>query len=118
MYGWRARLGILVPSTNIDGCGYDQMLINTMKERNGNLPTTTTSTAVVDEVLDQKGRPHEDHVGNLCGQRDGCEISDRVVAELLLKAGADGDRRRREENGATVRPRLVHGFAAHVATAG
>jgi len=115
MYGWRARLGILVPSGNIalepefglmtpegvschyhrfvftgggsneevvrnlrkaeeliadasevishvhpavvvmagtgvsfiDGYGYDQMLIKKMKERNGNLPTTTTSTSVI-----------------------------------------------------------------------
>jgi maleate cis-trans isomerase len=115
MYGWRARLGILVPSGNIalepefrlmtpegvschyhrfvftggqsneevvknlrkaeeligdasevishvhpavvvmtgtgvsfiDGYGYDQALIKKMKERNGNLPTTTTSTSVI-----------------------------------------------------------------------
>jgi len=115
MYGWRARLGILVPSGNIalepefrlmapegvschyhrfvftggqtneevvrnlrkaeefigdaseiishvhpavvvmagtgvsfiDGYGYDQILIKKMKERNGNLPTTTTSTSVI-----------------------------------------------------------------------
>ena len=115
MYGWRARLGVLVPSGNvaiepefglmtpegvachyhrfafvggksneeivknlkkaedhiadaaelishinpavvvmagtgvsfIDGYGYDQMLINKMKERNGNRPTTTTSTSVI-----------------------------------------------------------------------
>jgi maleate isomerase len=32
----------------IGGYGYDQMLINKMKERNGNLPTTTTSTSVID----------------------------------------------------------------------
>ena len=31
----------------IDGYGYDQMLIKKMKERNGNLPTTTTSTSVI-----------------------------------------------------------------------
>jgi maleate isomerase len=116
MYGWRARLGILVPSANIvlepefslmtpegvschyhrftfiggnkdgesvnrlrkaeefiadasemithvrpavvvmagtgvsfiDGYGYDQMLIKKMKERNHNLPTTTTSTSVIE----------------------------------------------------------------------
>jgi maleate cis-trans isomerase len=116
MYGWRARLGILVPSGNvaiepefrlmtpegvachfhrftfvggksneeivrnlrkaeeqiadasevishvhpavvvmagtgvsfIDGYGYDQMLIKKMKGRNGNVPTTTTSTSVID----------------------------------------------------------------------
>jgi maleate cis-trans isomerase len=115
MYGWRARLGVLVPSGNvviepefklmtpegvachyhrftfvggktneevvknlrraedhiadasevishvnpavvvmagtgvsfIDGYGYDQMLIKKMKERNGNVPTTTTSTSVI-----------------------------------------------------------------------
>jgi len=115
MYGWRARLGVLVPSGNvviepefrlmtpegvacyyhrftfvggktneevvknlrraedhiadasevishvnpavvvmagtgvsfIDGYGYDQMLIKKMKERNGNMPTTTTSTSVI-----------------------------------------------------------------------
>jgi len=32
----------------IGGYGYDQMLIRKMKERNGNLPTTTTSTSVLD----------------------------------------------------------------------
>jgi maleate isomerase len=32
----------------IDGCGYDQMLIKKMQERNGHLPTTTTSTSVID----------------------------------------------------------------------
>ena len=116
MYGWRARLGILTPSTNIvlepefhvmapagvschyhrfafvgdkkddeivkrlrkaeeyiadasemishvrpavvvmagtgvsfiDGAGYDHALIQKMQERNGNLPTTTTSTAVIE----------------------------------------------------------------------
>lgn len=32
----------------IGGYGYDQMLIKKMKERNGNLPTTTTSTSVLD----------------------------------------------------------------------
>ncbi|MFC1957937.1 hypothetical protein ACFLVQ_00010 [Chloroflexota bacterium] len=32
----------------IGGLGYDQMLIKKMKERNGNLPTTTTSTSVLD----------------------------------------------------------------------
>ncbi len=32
----------------IGGYGYDQMLIRKMKERNGNLPTTTTSTAVIE----------------------------------------------------------------------
>jgi maleate isomerase len=32
----------------IGGYGYDQMLIKKMKERNGNLPTTTTSTSVID----------------------------------------------------------------------
>lgn len=32
----------------IGGYGYDQMLIGKMKERNGNLPTTTTSTAVIE----------------------------------------------------------------------
>jgi maleate isomerase len=31
----------------IGGYGYDQLLIQKMKERNGNLPTTTTSTAVI-----------------------------------------------------------------------
>jgi len=31
----------------IGGFGYDQMLIKKMKERNGNLPTTTTSTSVI-----------------------------------------------------------------------
>jgi maleate cis-trans isomerase len=34
----------------IGGYGYDQMLIETMKERNGNLPTTTTSTSVIDAL--------------------------------------------------------------------
>jgi maleate isomerase len=116
MYGWRARIGILIPSSNIviepsfslmipegvschyhrfafigdnrdeeivkrlkraeefiadasemithvrpavvvmagtgvsfiDGSGYDHGLIKTMKERNGNLPTTTTSTSVIE----------------------------------------------------------------------
>ena len=32
----------------IGGYGYDQILITKMKERNGNLPTTTTSTSVLD----------------------------------------------------------------------
>lgn len=32
----------------IGGYGYDQMLIKKMKERNGNLPTTTTSSSVID----------------------------------------------------------------------
>jgi maleate isomerase len=32
----------------IGGHGYDQMLIKKMKERNGNLPTTTTSTSVIE----------------------------------------------------------------------
>ncbi len=32
----------------IGGYGYDQTLIKKMKERNGNLPTTTTSTSVLD----------------------------------------------------------------------
>ncbi len=32
----------------IGGYGYDQMLIKKMKERNGDLPTTTTSTAVIE----------------------------------------------------------------------
>jgi len=32
----------------IGGYGYDQMLIEKMKERNGNLPTTTTSTSVIE----------------------------------------------------------------------
>ncbi|OGP63255.1 MAG: hypothetical protein A2169_08425, partial [Deltaproteobacteria bacterium RBG_13_47_9] len=32
----------------IGGYGYDQMLIKRMKERNGHLPTTTTSTSVID----------------------------------------------------------------------
>ena len=32
----------------IGGYGYDQMLIKKMKERNGNLPTTTTSTSVIE----------------------------------------------------------------------
>lgn len=32
----------------IGGYGYDQMLVKKMKERNGNLPTTTTSTSVLD----------------------------------------------------------------------
>jgi len=31
----------------IGGYGYDQMLIKKMQERNGNLPTTTTSTSVI-----------------------------------------------------------------------
>lgn len=34
----------------IGGYGYDQMLIEKMKERNGNLPTTTTTTAVIDAI--------------------------------------------------------------------
>jgi maleate cis-trans isomerase len=34
----------------IGGYGYDQMLIKKMKERNGNLPTTTTSTSVIDAL--------------------------------------------------------------------
>jgi maleate isomerase len=34
----------------IGGYGYDQMLIQKMKERNGNLPTTTTSTSVIDAL--------------------------------------------------------------------
>ncbi|MFC1917110.1 Asp/Glu racemase [Chloroflexota bacterium] len=118
MYGWRARLGVLVPSGNIvlepefnsvilegvacyyhrfnfnsggsdtdlmqklekaadyiadaselivqvkpavvamtgtavsfiGGYGYDQSLIKKMRERNGNLPTTTTSTSVIDAL--------------------------------------------------------------------
>lgn len=111
MYGWRARLGIITPSSNIvtepefklmtpegvschyqkfaftgggvealrkledlvpdaaelisharpsvvamcctggsfaGGYGYDQMLIQKMKERNGNVPTTTTSTSMIE----------------------------------------------------------------------
>jgi len=32
----------------IGGYGYDQMLIEQMREKNGNLPTTTTSTSVID----------------------------------------------------------------------
>jgi maleate cis-trans isomerase len=111
MYGWRARLGIVTPSSNIvtepefelitptgvschyqrfaftgggvaalknlerlvpdaaelishvrpsavamcctggsfaGGLGHDQMLIRKMKERNGNVPTTTTSTAMIE----------------------------------------------------------------------
>jgi maleate isomerase len=32
----------------IGGYGYDQMLIRKMKERNGDLPTTTTSTSVIE----------------------------------------------------------------------
>jgi len=32
------------------GHGYDQIIINKMKERNGNLPTTTTSTSVIDAL--------------------------------------------------------------------
>jgi maleate isomerase len=34
--------------TFIGGYGYDQMLIDKMRQRNGNLPTTTTSTSVID----------------------------------------------------------------------
>ena len=34
----------------IDGCGYDQMLIKKMMERNGNLPTTTTSTSIMEAL--------------------------------------------------------------------
>lgn len=34
----------------IGGYGYDQMLIKKMKERNGNLPTTTTSTSVIEAL--------------------------------------------------------------------
>jgi len=34
----------------IGGYGYDQMLIKKMKERNGNLPTTTTTTSVIDAL--------------------------------------------------------------------
>lgn len=34
----------------IGGYGYDQMLIQKMKERNGNLPTTTTSTSAIDAL--------------------------------------------------------------------
>ena len=34
----------------IGGYGYDQMLIKKMQERNGNLPTTTTSTSVIDAL--------------------------------------------------------------------
>lgn len=111
MYGWRARLGIITPSSNIvtepefklitptgvschyqkfaftgggvealkslerlvpdaaelishirpsavamcctggsfaGGLGYDQLLIQKMKERNGNVPTTTSSTAMIE----------------------------------------------------------------------
>jgi len=111
MYGWRARLGVIIPSLNVvtepefslmapkgvtchyqrfsftgggievlkelgklvpdaaeeishvrpsavamcctagsfaGGRGYDEMLIQKMKERNGNLPTTTASTSVLD----------------------------------------------------------------------
>jgi maleate cis-trans isomerase len=111
MYGWRARLGIITPSSNIvtepefklitptgvschyqkfafigggvealkglerlvpdaaelishvrpsavamcctggsfaGGLGYDQLLIRKMKERNGNVPTTTSSTAMIE----------------------------------------------------------------------
>jgi maleate cis-trans isomerase len=36
--------------TFIGGYGYDQRLIEKMKERNGNLPTTTTSTSVIDAL--------------------------------------------------------------------
>ena len=32
----------------VGGYGYDQVLIEKMKKRNGNLPTTTTSTSVID----------------------------------------------------------------------
>jgi len=32
----------------VGGYGYDQILIQKMKERNGNLPTTTTSTSMID----------------------------------------------------------------------
>jgi maleate isomerase len=38
----------------IGGYGYDQMLIKKMKERNGNLPTTTTSTSVIDALKKMK----------------------------------------------------------------
>lgn len=38
----------------IGGHGYDQMLIKKMKERNGNLPTTTTSTSVIDALKKMK----------------------------------------------------------------
>lgn len=34
----------------IGGYGYDQKLIKKMKERNGNLPTTTTTTSVIDAL--------------------------------------------------------------------
>src|SRR4030042_6178821 len=34
----------------IGGYGYDQMLIKKMKERNGHLPTTTTSTSVIEAL--------------------------------------------------------------------
>jgi maleate isomerase len=36
--------------TFIGGLKYDQMLIKKMKKRNGNLPTTTTSTSVIDAL--------------------------------------------------------------------
>jgi maleate cis-trans isomerase len=35
-------------TTFISGYGHDQILIKKMKERNGNVPTTTTSTSVID----------------------------------------------------------------------
>lgn len=35
----------------IGGYGYDQKLIKKMKERNGNLPTTTTTTSVMDALF-------------------------------------------------------------------
>jgi maleate cis-trans isomerase len=38
----------------IGGYGYDQMLIKKMKERNGNLPTTTTTTSVMDAFKKMK----------------------------------------------------------------
>ena len=53
--------------------------------------------------------------GNLRDQRDRREILDRVVVELLVKAGADGERRRTEKDGVTVGPRLRHKFDADVA---
>jgi maleate isomerase len=34
----------------IGGYGYDQMLIEKMKERNGGIPTTTTTTAVIEAI--------------------------------------------------------------------
>jgi maleate isomerase len=38
----------------IGGLGYDQMLIKRMQKRNGNLPTTTTTTSVMDAVKKMK----------------------------------------------------------------